>query len=101
MDMVIDYVKGTGNGLSQSLSLYDIKKSCLAIIHGFQMPMDIMKITSLSPPLNQPSTQSPATSSISSTSTTSHQEVKPVYSFLQVSYGIIADVDFGSEVYVG
>ena len=66
---------GTGNGITASLGIQSPQDSMLRIIHGNVKPFDVMIITQ-----------------------ENNVNFKPVYSLLQVSYGMMSDVDFESEV---
>lgn len=65
---------GTGNGLCKSVGLLSIETAALAVVHGHPSKLDVMKVTSVDAENNP-----------------------PTYCVLQISYGIISDVDFDSE----
>ena len=66
---------GTGNGITASLGIHSPQESMLRIIHGNIKPFDVMIITQ-----------------------DNNESLGTIYSLLQVSYGMMSDIDFESEV---
>ena len=62
--------------MCKSVGLLSIETAALAVVHGHPSKLDVMKVTSVDAENNP-----------------------PTYCVLQISYGIISDVDFDSEKY--
>ena len=65
---------GTGNGITSSLGIVSPQQAILRIIHGNTKQFDVMKIEQ-----------------------ENNENFEAIYSLLQVSYGMMSDVDFDSE----
>ena len=89
---------GSGNGLSKSLGLPDVPSAALAAVRGVDTPLDLMALDS-TPAKAAPAPRTAAATPLVVAEDDEAPADRVVYSFLSLTWAIVADVDLESEKY--